>query len=165
MTFWPEVLAIFLGDVFATALFLLGYVVLRRFLDATDIVVSFNWTEAGAQVSPRIYIRNRSATRTYRMATIEYTRDGNTTGMGGDLESIWGIKLGPRSIKVVKKIAPLRDVSSTAQCVGVGIIVWFQDGRKMWLEEPGVSKLHMNRIQRAAYWIRSGFDKGAIPLE
>jgi hypothetical protein len=43
MTFWAEVLAIFVGDIFASLLIILSYVMIQWFLRATDVTVSYNW--------------------------------------------------------------------------------------------------------------------------
>ena len=43
MTFWEEVLAIFLGDIFASVLVVLLYAMIQWFLRATDVTVGYAW--------------------------------------------------------------------------------------------------------------------------
>ena len=64
MTFWAEVLAIFIGDVFASILLIALYVIVQWFLRATDVTVAYNWSFTGPSFSPNFDIRNRSGSRT-----------------------------------------------------------------------------------------------------
>jgi hypothetical protein len=43
MTFWIEVLASFLANVFAGILLVIVYVLIQWFLAATDITIGYNW--------------------------------------------------------------------------------------------------------------------------
>ncbi len=89
MTFWAEVLAIFIGDVFASALFVLFYVMVQWFLRATDVTVSYNWGWKGTDYSPNFDIRNRSSSRCYLLANIAYTRNKGKEKVWFDNDSIF----------------------------------------------------------------------------
>jgi len=63
MTFWDEVLANFLGAVFAGSLFVLLFRIVLWFLRATDVIVGYNWSREGTRFHPTFDIRNRSCTK------------------------------------------------------------------------------------------------------
>ena len=102
MTFRFEVLAIFLGDVLASLLFVLGYGLFQWFLRATDIRIGYNWSWEGSNLYPNFHIRNRSRTQTYLLGNISYTKDKGTTLVAIDNESIWGKELKPGSISLLR---------------------------------------------------------------
>lgn len=53
MTFWAEVLAIFLGDVLASALLVLLYALVQWFLRATDITIGYGWKWERSEFLPK----------------------------------------------------------------------------------------------------------------
>jgi hypothetical protein len=102
MTFWPEVLAIFLGDVLASALFVWLYVMVQWFLRATDITIGYNWKWVGQDFHPCFDIRNRSGSKTYLLANIAYTKDNGKQMLHIDNKSIWGAELRPGKHKLAR---------------------------------------------------------------
>ena len=95
MTFWAEVLAIFIGDIFASVIIIVLYAIVQWFLRATDVTVSYNWGWKGIDYSPNFDIRNRSGSRTYQLANIAYTKDKGKKVVWFDNESLWGKELKP----------------------------------------------------------------------
>jgi hypothetical protein len=165
MTFWGEVLAIFLGDILASMLLIALYVAIQWFLRATDVTVSYNWSWKDKDCFPNFEIRNRSGSRTYRLANIAYTRNGGIEIVGFDNDSIWGQELGPGSIQGREfKVAPVRGITTSQQAMGLEVTVHLQNGRSFWLRGVGPGQMEMGRIQRTAFWLRGKFETGAIPL-
>ena len=108
MTFWEEVLAIFIGDVFASVLLIVLYVLIQWFLRATDVTVAYNWSFTAPNFSPNFDIRSRSGSRTYLLANIAYTRSNGKEKVWFDNDSIWDEELTPGSIRGRKfKVAPV----------------------------------------------------------
>jgi len=166
MTFWDEVFAIFLGDILATFLVIALYVTIQWFLRATDVTVSYNWSWKDKDCFPNFDIRNRSGSRTYRLANIAYTRNRGIEVVWYDNESIWGQELGPGSIRGREfKIAPVRGITTPQQAIGLEVTIRLQNGRAFWLRGIGPGNMKMGKIQRTASWLRDKFEKGAIPLE
>ena len=89
MTFWDEVLAIFIGDVLASVLLIGLYVMIQWFLRATDVKVAYNWSFIGPNFYPNFDIRNRSESRTYLLANIAYTKNDGRDKVWFDNDSIW----------------------------------------------------------------------------
>jgi hypothetical protein len=165
MTFWPEVLAIFLGDIFASVLLVLLYAMVQWFLRVTDVTVSYNWGFEGTDFHPNLVIRNRSGSKSYLLANIAYRRNEGKEIVHFDNRSLWGRKLEPGSMSFPEKVAPVPRVTSMAECLNVGVTVYLQDGRRFWLKGQGPGQLDMGRSQRFAFWLREKFEKAAIPLE
>ena len=99
MTFWDEVLAIFIGDIFASLLLILSYALIQWFLRATDVTVSYNWGFTGPNCFPNFDIRNRSGSRTYLLANIAYTRNDGQEKIWFENDSIMEEELPPASIR------------------------------------------------------------------
>jgi hypothetical protein len=166
MTFWGEVLAIFIGDVFASVLLVLLYVMIQWFLRATDVTVAYNWSWKGADYFPNFDIRNRSSSRTYLLANIAYTRNEGKEMVWIDNDSLWGEELKPGSIRGRKwKIAPVKGITTPQQAMGLEATVRLQNGRQFWLKGQGPGQMKMGRIQQTAFWLRDKFEKAAITLE
>lgn len=169
MTFWIEVLAAFLANVFAGLLFVVLYVIIQWFLAATDITIRYNWRFDGPMNNPRnirpgFDIRNRSRSRTHILANIAYFRESKPLTF--DNKSVWGRELKPGSITLLDaEIAPVARLTSLAQCEELEVHVRLQNGRSFWLRGTGPGQPHNGRIQRAAFWVRSCFEAAAVPLE
>jgi hypothetical protein len=135
MGFWAEVFAIFVGDVFASILLILLYVVIQWFLRATDVTVSYNWGWKGTDFQPNFDIRNRSGSRTYLLANIAYRKNKGKDVLFFDNRSVWGEKLEPGSINT-PNVAAVPKLTSLAECLDVGVSVYLQNGRQFWLKRP-----------------------------
>jgi hypothetical protein len=166
MTFWAEVLAIFIGDVFASILLIALYVIVQWFLRATDVTVAYNWSFTGPSFSPNFDIRNRSGSRTYLLANIAYTRSDGKEKVWFDNDSIFDKELEPGSIRGRKfQIAPVKGIATAQEALGLEVTVRLQNGRAFWLRGVGPGQMKMGRIRRIAFWLRDKFEKAAIPLE
>jgi hypothetical protein len=165
MTFWDEVLANFLGAVFAGSFFVLLYRIVLWFLRATDVIVGYNWSWEGTQFHPNFDIRNRSWTKQYLLANIAYTRNNGKEVVWFDNKSIWDKELPPNSIRHISNIAPVPKITSLAQCTELEITVRLQTGRFFWLTGQGPSQLRMGKLQHAAFWLREKIERSAIPFE
>ncbi len=166
MAFWDEVLAIFLGDIFASVLLIMFYVLIQWFLRATDVTVFYNWSFTGPNFSPNIDIRNRSGSRTYLLANIAYTRNDGQDKVWFDNDSIMDEELPPGSIRGRKfRIAPVKGVTTAQEAMNLEVTVRLQNGRAFWLKGKGPGQMKMSWTQRIAFWLRDRFEKAAIPLE
>lgn len=165
MTFWAEVLAIFMGDIFASMLLVVLYVLIQWFLRATDVTVSYNWGFKGTNFYPNFDIRNRSGSRSYLLANIAYTKNNGKEVVWFDNESLWGQELKPGSIQHNYTVAPVKNTTTPQEAIGLEVTVRLQNGRQFWLKGQGPGQLYMGRIQQAAFWLRQKFEKAAIPLE
>jgi hypothetical protein len=164
MTFWNEVLAIFIGDIFASLLLVLFYVLIQWFLRATDIAVGYGWKWEGTNFHPSFHIRNQSATKTYLLGNISYTKNNGKELLFIDNASIWGRELKPGSISLIEA-GTVRSVTAMPHCVDTEVTLRLQNGREFWLKGTGPGQLRMGRIQRIAFRLRQRFEKAAIPLE
>ena len=166
MTFWDEVLAIFICDIFASLLLILSYALIQWFLRATDVTVSYNWSFTGPNFFPNFDIRNRSGSRAYLLANIAYTRNDGREKVWFDNDSIWDEELPPGSIRGRKfKIATVKGVTTAQEAMNLEVTVRLQNGRAFWLRGKGPGQMKISRIQRIAFWLRDRFEKAAIPLE
>jgi len=164
MTFWQEVLAIFIGDVFASALIVLLYVGIQWFLRATDVKISYNWSWNGPNVFPNFDIRNRSGSITYFLANVAYKRDNKTIWIDND--SLWDVELRPGAIKGrVLKVKPVQGIETVKDALRLEVEVRLQNGTNFWRKGTGPGQLQMGRIQTAAFWLRDKVEKAAITLE
>ena len=164
MTFWCEVLAIFVGDVLASALFVFLYVMIQWFLRATDVVVGYSWKWQGQDFHPCFDIRNRSGSKSYLLANIVYTKDNGKELLFIDNKSIWGTKLRPGSINWPEG-GPVRGVSSKQDCIETEVSVRLQNGRVFWLKGQGPGQLRMSRVQKFAFLLRDKIEKSSFPAE
>ena len=153
MMFWLErVGAGFLSYVFIGWGFLLIYLAIQWFLQATDVVISYDWTRKGATCRPTFSIRNRSRSRTYLLAKIEYS-NGPDKLAWFDNQSLMGKELTPGSCNEFTDIAPVRNTSSIAECMQLRVAIRLQNGRKLWL-----SAQTFTALQRAAIRLRDFVD-------
>lgn len=168
MTFWSEVAAGFLANLFAAVLLVILYVAIQWFLAATDVTIGYGWRFDGTQNNPRnmrpsFDIRNRSRSRTYYLANVAYLRDNHPVAPF-DNSSVWGRELKPGSIERVEA-APVESLTSLRECTGIEVHVRLQNGRIFWLKGTGPGQSRTGRTQRAAFWLRSKFEGKAFPLE
>jgi len=165
MTFWEEVLAIFIGDVFASVLLVFGYVIVQWFLRATDVTVGYAWKFTGTKFHPTFDIRNHSGSKTYLLANIAYTKNKRKNVVFIDNKSLWGKELKPESVSFLDEVAPVPSITSLPQCADVDVTLRLQSGRQFWLKGQGPGQLYIGRIQRFAFRLRQKFQKAAISLE
>lgn len=164
MTFWHEVLANFIGDIFASVLIVVSYAIIQWFLRATDVTVGYSWRWEGQNFHPCFDIHNRSGSRTYLLANVAYTKNKGKDVVFFDNRSLWGKELKPGSI-ILPEADPVPGVGSLPQCIDTEVTVRLQNGRQFWLKGQGPGQLHVGRIQEIAFWLRQKFEKAAIPLE
>src|ERR1035437_3354243 len=162
MTFWQEVLAGFLGSLFAGMFFVFWYAFLQWFLQATDVKMGYNWSWNGPNCHPNLDIRNRSKARTYLLADITYKRSGEDAPVWIDRESVWDKELKPGSIMFFNEVAPVKRISSIQEALQLQVTVGLQTGRRFWLKGQGPGQIAMGWIQRAAFRLRDFFEKWAI---
>jgi hypothetical protein len=98
------------------------YVLFQWFLRATDITISYNWTQEGAGGHPNFNIRNRSRSTTYLLANIEYRKHSDGQFLHIDNDSIWDKELKPGSIRFLR-VAPVKQITSLRDCEGVRVSV------------------------------------------
>ena len=154
-----------MGDIFASMLLVVLYVLIQWFLRATDVTVSYNWGFKGTNFYPNFDIRNRSGSRSYLLANIAYTKNNGKEVVWFDNESLWGQELKPGSIQHNNTVAPVKNTTTPQEAIGLEVTVRLQNGRQFWLKGQGPGQLYMGRIQQAAFWLRQKFEKAAIPLE
>jgi hypothetical protein len=164
MTFWEEVLAIFIGDIFASVLIVLLYALIQWFLRATDVRVGYSWKWDGPNFHPSFYIRNQSASRSYLLGNISYTKQDGKKLVFIDNNSVWDKELKPGSINLIEA-GTVRGVASLPDCTETEVTIRLQNGRQFWLKGTGPGQLRIGRVQRAAFWLRAKCEKAAIPLE
>jgi hypothetical protein len=164
MTLWSEVLANFIGDIFAAVLIVVLYVIIQWFLRATDVTVGYNWKWEGPNLHPCFDMRNRSGSKTYLLANVVYTKNKGEDVVFIDNKSLWGKELRPGSI-ILPEAGSVPGVTSLPQCIDTEVTVRLQNGRQFWLKGQGPGQLHMGRIQNIAFWLRQKFEEAAIPLE
>jgi len=168
MSFWAEVLAGFLGNIFAGVVLVALYVGIQWFLAATDITIQYSWSfdgppDASRNLRPNFNIRNRSRSKTYYLANIAYLKDKQPAA-AFDNKAVWGRELKPGTIDFVDG-APITSIHSLSDALALDVQVRLQNGRTFWLKGQGPGKMHMGIIQRLAFWLRKISDFGSIPLE
>jgi hypothetical protein len=154
MKFWLELMAGFLGYVFVGWVFALLYIALQWFLQATDVTVACNWSREGTSCHPNFDIRNRSKSKTYLLANIAYS-NGADRLVWYDNKSLMGKELRPGSINDFQEVAPVKNSSTISECLRLQVTVRLQTGRKLWLDCQGPEQPVKDRIQRAAFRLRS----------
>ena len=104
MVFWQTVWSNVLGGIGAGLSFVLTYLIVQWFLQATDLLVSYNWsykTEGGVfSAWPNFDIRNRSRTRSYRIANIAYTRNGQVHWFDNDSPGDCGFQMQSEEVRI-----------------------------------------------------------------
>lgn len=167
MTFWQEVGAGFLSNMFAAILLVVAYIGVQWFLHATDIVIGYNWSWKGSEFHPNFDIRNRSKSRTYIIANIAY-KNGNTAPVWIDNKSLWSRELKPGSINFFNDVLTVKNVNSLQECLQIRVVVRLQTGREFWLTGHGPGqdgKVVMDRFQKLAFTIRNFLEKGSVSID
>jgi hypothetical protein len=156
-----------IASIFAGLFFVFWYAVFQRFLQATDVVVNYNWSyQQGTDFYPNFDIRNRSKSRTYLLANIAYFKQGSDFPFWLDNKSLWGIELKPGSINFLKAATPVKDIRSINDSVQVQIRVRIQMGREFPGAGPGQERKRvMGIVQWLAFRLRELSEKHAITLE
>jgi hypothetical protein len=167
MGFWANTLSNVIGGVIAGALFVVFYVVIQWFLHLTDLAVSYNWSwktvDGVSYFYPNFDIRNRSRSKTYRLANIAYTRDEKPVWF--DNKSLWGVVLEPESINVNLAVGPVKGIRSPDEALGLEVTIRTQAGRSFWLKGTGPGQMGKGRVQRFAFRLREKLGASLIPLE
>jgi hypothetical protein len=119
MGFWTNTWSNALGGIAAALFIVLLYALVQWFLRATDLLITYNWrfdtVNGVTNFRPNFDIRNRSGSKTYRLANIAYTRDGAFHWF--DNVSLWGAVLEPGSINNQYEVVPVRDIRTISRCV------------------------------------------------
>ena len=164
MSFWCEVAAGFLANIGAGVVLVIFYVLFQWFLRATDITISYNWTQDSAGAHPNFNIRNRSKSTTYLLANIEYRRRSDGPPLHIDNHSVWDEELRPGSVRFLN-VAPVKQITSLRDCEGVRVSVRLQNGRSFWLRGQGPGQMSMGVFQRAMFRLRQKSEARAFPFE
>ena len=139
---------------------------IQWFLRATDVTVSYNWGFNGPNFFPNLNIRNRSGSKTYRLANIAYTRNDGQEKVCSDNDSIWDEELPPESIRGRKfGVAPVSGITTLQEAMNLEVTVRLQNGRVFWLRGQGPGQMKVSRAYYIAFWLRDRFEKAAITLE
>lgn len=165
MSFADEFLVGFLANVAAGFIFVAFYVCFQWYLRVTDVTISYNWTEERGRCRPNLRICNRSGSRTYLLANVEYRRGTAPAPLDVDNHSIWGKELKPGSSEFFNNLAPVKNVTSLVECIEVRLSVRLQNGRRFWLKGQGPGQMSLGLIQRIAFWLRRVVEAGAVPFE
>jgi hypothetical protein len=148
---WVEIATAFLAYVFVGWGFVILYLAIQWFFQATDVTMDYNWKRVGATCNPIVKFRNRSSSRAYMLTTIAY-RSPSDGLVWFDAKSLMGKELMPRSIHEFQEIAPVRNCSSISECLEMEVRVRLQTGKEVWLE---TEQTGAGRIQRAAFRLRT----------
>ena len=167
MDFWVNTWSNALGGIAAGLFLVLMYLLIQWFLRATDLVVSYNWgyrnDADGFHVWPNLDIRNRSSSRSYRLANIAYTRKGKPHWF--DNKSIWGTVVEPGSMNHDFTITPVKRVDSLPDALTLEVTIRLQTGRAFWLRGHGPGRMGKGRLRRLAFWLRDRLEKMLIAME
>lgn len=167
MNFWLTTLGNILGGIGAGLFFVFMYLIVQWFLQATDLLVSYNWsykTLSGVfSAWPNFDIRNRSRTRTYRIENIAYTHNGQVHWFDND--SLWGYVLEPGTINNKLEGAPVKNVASLPDMIGLQVTIRLQTGRAFWLRGQGPGQMGRGRIQRVLFALRAKLESMLIAME
>lgn len=167
MGFWETTLTNILGGIGAGAVLILGYMIVQWFLTATDLVISYNWKfgieDGKFWAAPQFDIRNRSRTKSYRLANIAYMVEGKVHWF--DNKSLWGKVIEPGSINNDLVGHPVARVGSLGELTGLEVTVKLQTGRSFWLRGQGPGQEGRNRLRRSAFKLRNQLEKLMVPME
>ena len=167
MNFWQNTWSNVLGGIGAGLFFVVMYVFIQWFLQATDLVVSYNWSYKTVNgvfnVWPNFNIRNRSRTKSYRLANIAYTRNGQPHWF--DNKSIWGFVLEPGSMNHSFEVAPVKYVDALADVLSLEVTIRLQTGRAFWLRGEGPGQMGKSRTQRTAFALRAKLESWLVAME
>ena len=163
MKFWLEVLAGFLVYALVGWAFVLFYMALRWFWQATDVTLSYNWSKEGTRCHPIFEIRNRSKTKTYLLANIEYS-NGSDHLVWFDNKSLMGKELRPESVLQFEEVAPLRNSSTMDECLQLCVAVRLQTGRRLKLCSDEHAQRAIEAAQGVAFRLRDRIDAWLRPM-
>jgi hypothetical protein len=167
MNFWQTTWSNVLGGIAAGLFFVLMYVIVQWFLQATDLTVAYNWrfrTEGDVfYVWPNFEIRNRSRTKRYRLANIAYTQNGQPHWFDND--SVWGLVLEPGSINHGFDVVPVKKVDSLPDALKLEVTVRLQTGRAFWLRGEGPGQMGKSRVQRTLFALRGKLESWLVAME
>ncbi len=167
MGFWQTVWSNVLGGIGVGLFFVFTYLVVQWFLQATDLLVSYNWsykTVSGVfSAWPNFDIRNRSRTRAYRIANVAYTHKGQVHWFDND--SLWGFVLEPGTINNKIAGAPVKNVESLQDTLGLELTIRLQTGRAFWLRGAGPGQMGRGKTQRALFALRAKLESMLIAME
>ena len=164
--FWNNVLINFVANLMAGLTLVFFYVLFQWFLRATDISIRYNWTQDALGCRPSFNIRNRSGSRTYLLANIEY-RTGDAAGAPLDIDncSLWDVELKPGSVMQPRPIAPAKNTFTFAECERIRVSVRLQSGRQFWLKGRGPGQMGMGWFERQLFALRDWVERHAFPFE
>jgi hypothetical protein len=158
MTLWLEMSTAFLGYVIVGSVFVLLYMGMQWFFQATDVTVSYDWSRDGDKCHANFKIINRSTTRTYLLANIAYS-NGKDRLVWFDNRSLMGKELKPRTVNEFQDVAPVKNCSSMSECMQLRVTVRLQSGRKLWLRDQKPRQIVMAQIQRTSSELRNFIEK------
>jgi hypothetical protein len=141
--------------------------IVQWFLTATDLIISYNWKFGIADgkfwASPHFDIRNRSRSKSYRLANIAYTVGGKVHWF--DNESVWGKVIEAGSIYNDIVARPVARVASVEELPRIEVTVKLQTGRSFWLRGEGLGQEGKSRLRRLAFNLRNRLEKMMVPME
>jgi len=169
--FWANTFSNFLGGVAAAIVVVACYVGIQWFLRITDLTLGYNWIFDGGKDNahnfrPSFDIRNRSQSRSYKLANIAYTRGRKLCGI--DNKSVWGESLEPGSIEFLDKIAPVPAINDLADSLQVEVTVRLQNGRgkHFYIRGSGPGQLNpAGKIKNFSFRVRDWLEEIGFPLE
>jgi hypothetical protein len=153
-----EIAAAFLGYALIGWLLALLYLALQWFVRATDISVNFDWSREGSRCHPNFEIRNRSRSRSYRLANIAYINSSDGL-IWFDHQSIMGKELTPRSTHRFVEVSPVRNSSVISDCLRLQVALTLHTGRMLWLNSQRPSKPFTDWLRRTAFKLRNLVDR------
>jgi hypothetical protein len=166
MTFWQNTWSNVLGGIGAGLFFLFCYLAIQWFLRATDLVVAYNWqfaTRDGVPVFwPAFDIRNRSRSKSYRLANIAYTRDGKMFWV--ENKSLMDKVIEPASMNFIEGL-PVRGIHTLADAIQLEVTIRDQSKRSFWLRGQGPGQQGKSLARRIAFKVRDTLEKWLIPME
>jgi hypothetical protein len=134
----------------------------KWFLLATDVIVSYSWTQSRVGSHPTFDIRNRSRSRTYLLGNIVYKDGDSVQPIAIDNKSLWEQELKPGSIKHFQNVALVVGITTMQQCLETKVYVRSQNGRELKGQGPGQVAGHSRRVM---FWFRRKLDALAVPVE
>jgi hypothetical protein len=158
MTLWLEMSTAFLVYVIVGSVFVLLYLALQWFFQATDVTVSYDWSRDDSVCHANFKVINRSAKRTYSLANIAYS-NGKDRLVWFDNKSLMGKVLKPRSITEFRDVAPVKNCASISECMQLRVTVRLQSGRKLWLRDQKQRQFITAKLQRISCELRNFIEK------
>jgi hypothetical protein len=167
MGFWETTLTNVLGGIGAGVILIFGYMIVQWFLTATDLIISYNWKFGIADgkfwASPHFDIRNRSRSKSYRLANIAYRVGGQVHWF--DNKSLWGKVVEPGSIYNDLVGQPIERVGGLADLEHMEVTVKLQTGRSFWLRGVGPGQEGKSKLRQWAFMLRNRLEKMMVPME